>query len=175
MLQVRHAVVSDFSKIFSLYKKVAERIVGIARTADEISEAYVQNFMQHASQTGVELVIANPENPGQIIAEIHSYKLNPRVFSHVLSELTIVVDPDFQGQGAGKLLFNVLLAFITDNRPDILRVELIARESNVKAIEIYKKLGFKIEGRMENRIKNSKGFEADIPMGWFNPRYQTNL
>jgi ribosomal protein S18 acetylase RimI-like enzyme len=61
-----------------------------------------------------------------------------------------------------------LLDDIQLNRPDILRVELIARESNSKAIQLYEKLGFKIEGRFENRISNdNNSFEADIPMAWF--------
>ena len=37
----------------------------------------------------LQLVIDHPENSNQIIAEIHCYKLIPKVFSHVLSELTI--------------------------------------------------------------------------------------
>jgi ribosomal protein S18 acetylase RimI-like enzyme len=81
--------------------------------------------------------------------------------------LTIAVHPDFQGFGIGKALFTELMRQTTENRPDILRVELIARESNAKAIEFYKKLGFAAEGRMTNRIASvGGGFEADIPMAW---------
>jgi len=59
-----------------------------------------------------------------------------------------------------------------DVRSDILRIELIARESNKKAIAFYQKLGFQIEGRLLNRIKTESGFEADIPMAWMNDNYQ---
>jgi ribosomal protein S18 acetylase RimI-like enzyme len=46
-------------------------------------------------------------------------------------------------------------------------VELIARESNAKAIAFYQSLGFVIEGRFERRIRNPDGsLEADIPMAW---------
>jgi putative acetyltransferase len=52
-------------------------------------------------------------------------------------------------------------------------VELIARESNLKAIELYQSLGFLIEGRLEMRIKTTDNhYEADIPMGWQNPNYE---
>ena len=35
---------------------------------------------------------------------------------------------------------------------------------NRKALEFYQKLGFKIEGRLEKRIRGAHGgFEADIP------------
>lgn len=47
------------------------------------------------------------------------------------------------------------------------RVELIARESNTKAIAFYHSLGFEIEGAMRGRIQNIDGsVENDIPMAW---------
>lgn len=50
----------------------------------------------------------------------------------------------------------------------ILGIELIARESNQRAINFYQTLGFVIEGKMLNRIQSvDGGFEADIAMAWF--------
>jgi putative acetyltransferase len=91
----------------------------------------------------------------------------------VLSELTIAVDPDYQGKGLGKMIFTHLLDYITNNRSDVMRVELISSESNVKAISFYQSLGFTPEGKFERRIRNNKNeFEADIPMAWFNPNFK---
>lgn len=57
-------------------------------------------------------------------------------------------------------------------RPDILRLELLTRESNTKAIKFYEKLSFKIEGKFENRVLISDNkFESDIAMVWFNKNY----
>lgn len=71
------------------------------------------------------------------------------------------------------MLFKELLSVIENTKLDILRVELIARESNKKAIAFYERIGFIIEGRLENRIKNTNGtFEADIPMAWMNKNYK---
>jgi ribosomal protein S18 acetylase RimI-like enzyme len=169
---IRQANPSDKYKILNLYKRVAEKTMGIARTESEIDENYVQSFMDNSRDTGIELVIDGNSDSKEIIAEIHCYKLGPKVFSHVFSELTIVIDPDCQGKGIGNSIFTHLLDFISANRPDILRVELIARESNQKAINFYKKLGFTVEGRFKNRITSNEGsFEADIPMAWFNKNY----
>ncbi len=91
----------------------------------------------------------------------------------MLSELTVAVDPNYQGKGIGKLIFQSLLNIIQEERNDILRVELITRESNQKAIQFYQKLGFIIEGRFEKRISASTNtFEADIPMAWFNLNFK---
>jgi len=170
---VRKAVASDEEKILWLYKKVSNTIGGLARTNDEITNAYVNHFCSRSQTNGIQLII---EIENTIVAEIHCYKLEPFVFNHVLSELTIAVDPDFQGKGLGKLIFQSLLQIIEKDRNDILRVELIARESNQKAIQFYQKLGFVIEGRFEKRISAStNSFEADIPMAWFNKNFNSSI
>ena len=142
--------------------------IGIARQADEISWEYVENNLSKSLLTGICLVA---EEDSQVVAEIHSYKLVPKVFDHVLSELTIVVHPDWQGKGIGKEIFTAFLMEVKTNRPEILQVELIARESNSKAVKFYQKIGFRIEGKLEKRIVNPDGtFESDIPMGWVRDR-----
>lgn len=170
---IRKAVVEDFEKIFDLYNMVSQTIGGLARTENEITKDYVKNFVEKSLQNGAQFVIVDKLHNEKIIAEIHCYKLEPGVFGHILSELTIAVDTRYQGRGFGKKLFQTLLDDIMENRNDIFRVELIARESNTKAIRLYENLGFKIEGRLVNRIKNNESFfEADIPMAWFNPNFK---
>lgn len=176
MFVPRHAQAADSVAIFELYQRVAAQGGGIARTASEITPSYVEHFMQGvALHRGVELVLDHPTVEQRIIAEIHCYQLSPKVFGHLLSELTVVVDAEFQGQGLGRLLFEYLLNYIRQYRSDILRVELIARESNTKAIALYRSLGFVVEGRLERRIgSEAGGFEADIPLAWFNEAYQAS-
>ena len=161
---IKSATPEDKAGIVALYRAVAAIEGGLARTAEEVSEEYVAHFVGKSLEGGFCLV-ARETDEGPIIGEIHSYPIGPRVFAHVLGELTIAVHPAHQGLGAGKLLFTELLRRVDQERPDILRVELIARESNRKAIEFYQKLGFKVEGRLENRIRSvGGGYEADIPM-----------
>jgi ribosomal protein S18 acetylase RimI-like enzyme len=170
---IRKAVVKDFEKIFDLYNLVSKTIGGLARNENEITKDYVKNFVEKSLQNGIQFVIVDKLNHEKIIAEIHCYKLEPSVFGHILSELTIAVHTEHQGKGLGKKLFETVLDYIMENRNDILRIELIARESNTKAIKLYENIGFKIEGRLVNRIKNNENnFEADIPMAWFNPNFK---
>lgn len=154
----------DCPAIAQLYREVAAIEGGLARTADEISDEYVENFVSKSIKSGI-IIIARKDE--MIIGEIHGYALEPKVFAHLLGELTIAVHPDFQGFGVGKAIFTDFMRQVKKDRPDILRVELIARESNQKAIEFYQKLGFEVEGRMKGRIRGVDGnFEADIPMAW---------
>ncbi len=163
---IKKGIADNVGSIFSLYQKVASIEGGLARNKDEITTEYISSFVKKSIYSGV-IFVAVDETTTNTIGEIHCYSPNIQVFAHVLGELTIAVDPVYQGKGIGRLLFEKLLDTIINERPEILRVELIARESNAKAIAFYETLGFIIEGRFDKRIKSvSGGFEADIPMAW---------
>ena len=92
MYTTRFADKTDEIKIFNLYKQVAKNFGGITREEDEITQEYISNNLQKSLTTGVCLLIDNPDNKEVILAEMHCYKLEPRVFNHLLSNLTIVVN-----------------------------------------------------------------------------------
>jgi len=172
MFIVRPATAADSPKILALYKAVGAAPIGIARSPEEVTADYINKFMQQCAERGIELVIENPENDSEIIAEIHCCTPVPKILHHLLSDLTIAVHPNFQGRGLGKKIFSHLLDLIKNTRPGILRVELFTQSSNERAIALYTKLGFIPEGRFENRVMNRHGIlEADIAMAWFNPAY----
>ena len=172
-MHIRTADIDDFSRIKTLYKEVARHKGGIARLENEITDEYIESLITKSLATGLIIVAEHPDDPEQIIAEIHAYKAGISVFNHVLGELTLLVHPAFQGKKIGRTIFTIFLEEIGSNRHDIGKVELIARESNMKAIELYESLGFTIEGRLEMRIKTPEGnYEADIPMGWQNPNFE---
>ena len=168
----RLACEQDHDMLLRLYLAVAGNEGGIARSRLEIDDNYISTIIKESMQRGIIFVVSD-DTGKKIIAEIHGYRPGIKVFNHVFSDFTIVVDPEYQGCGIGKYIFNVFLSEVKNNHPDILRVELIVRESNQKAIEFYKKIGFEIEGRLEKRIFNQFGkYEADIPMAWFNPSFK---
>ncbi|MCK9408863.1 MAG: N-acetyltransferase [Bacteriovoracaceae bacterium] len=165
-ITLRKSFVNDIPGIEELYQRAAVHEGGLARTASEITRDYVEHFVSKSIYSGIEIIAAGDE-PGRIVGEIHCYANGIAALSHVLTDLTIAVDPEYQGKGVGRMLFTELLNDVTVNRPDILRVELIARESNLRAISFYESLGFKKEGRLTKRIKRSNGdFEDDLVMGW---------
>jgi ribosomal protein S18 acetylase RimI-like enzyme len=89
-------------------------------------------------------------------------------FQHVLWDLTVAVDPDFQGRGIGESLFRALFAGAATLTPKIERIELVVREGLTHAIRLYERLGFQLEGRFERRFRVPNGtYEADLPMARF--------
>ena len=169
--KIRVSRIEYWQEILDLYRSAALIPGGLARSSEEISADYVRIFLKKSQETGVSMIALEGMNT---VGEIHAYKLDPKVFSHILSELTVVVHPDYRGKGVGKALFSAFLKEVETKRPDILRVELVARESNQKAIRLYASLGFEQEGRLEKRIESGDGtFEADIPMAWINPAFKS--
>ena len=172
-MHIRNAVIEDVNRIQDLYKLVARQGNGIARSEDEITEDYIRKFITRSLENGLIIVAENPANPDELIGEVHAYKPGIEVFDHMLTNLTIVVHPYFQGKKIGRTLFTIFQEEIALHRPDIGRVELFTRESNTKAIKFYQSIGFTIEGRLEMRIRTpDKNYEADIPMGWQNPNFE---
>ena len=161
---IRKTIISDIDKVYSLYIATASIPGGLARNKEEITKEYIFNFISKSIERGLSLVI---EKNGEISAEIHAYRADIKVFHHVLSELTICVHPDRQGESLGRKIFSEFMRIVQTEMKDIQRVELIARESNIKAIKFYQSLGFEIEGCLRNRIDGILGgLENDIPMGW---------
>lgn len=170
---IRNAIPGDLQQIVELYRLVALVPGGLARTFDEITEVYINTCMRSSAEKGFEFVAIANEASGEVIGEIHCWQPEPAVFSHVFSNLTIAVHPMVQSKQVGRALFTHLLHHIETNCSSILRVELIARESNQRAIQFYESLGFKQDGRFEKRIRNHHNqFEADIPMAWMNPGFK---
>lgn len=172
-VEIRYATLDDLEAIRALYHAVTLQGSGIARKTAEVTDQYIRSFIRKSLEQGI-ILVAQQSIGGELVAEVHTARMGPQVFSHVLSDLTIVVHPAFQEYGIGRNIFQALLKEVEDHHPDILRVELVAKESNERALKFYELLGFVKEGRFEKRIaSDGGGFEADIPMAWFNPKYNS--
>ncbi|MDF2187103.1 N-acetyltransferase [Paraflavitalea sp. CAU 1676] len=171
-VEIRYATLDDLEAIRALYHAVTIQGTGIARRTEEVTDQYVRSFIKKSIERGIILVAQEAVN-GLLVAEIHTCRMEPMVFSHVLSDLTVVVHPAFQEHGIGRQLFETLLKEVELRHPQILRIELVAKESNERALRFYEQLGFVKEGRFERRIaSDGGGYEADIPMAWFNPAFK---
>jgi putative acetyltransferase len=170
VLPVRRARADDFAGLKTLYQEVAKTVGAILRTPNEITDDYIRRILDASLARGLILVAHEESDPQRLLASIHAYRPEPKAFSHVLSNLTIVVHPLFQGKGVGRLVFSNFLDAIKNEFPTIYRVELLALESYLRGLLLYETLGFVREGRLESRVRGITGeYEAEILMAWFNP------
>lgn len=174
--RIRKSSPADSEAVLALYKEVVRRSGGIIRIEKEVTDEYVQSFLEKSLNSGIAFHIPHPNQDHSIIAEVHAYKAGLSAFRHILTDLTIVVHPDFQGQGLGKQIFIAFLEEVKAKFPEVLRVELFVREQNTGAIHFYKKMGFLEEGRLKDKILNVDGsLETPIEMTWFNPHFQNKI
>jgi len=161
---VRSATLADAAAILALHRKVAALPGGLAREPGEVTADYVAHVMEAAADGGVNLVAVSAD--GAVCGELHVERMKVGIFTHVLTDLTVAVDPDWQGRGVGSALFGALIATARTMTPPIHRIELWTGAANLGAQRLYQRLGFKIEGRMIGRGRHPDGsVEDDIVMG----------
>lgn len=166
-MTTRPATPADHSALLALHQAVSQDPNGIARTLDEITETYIASLLKITPPNGLQLVV---EHEGELIGGIHAAKYGLHIFNHVLTHLTIVVHPAWQGKGVGKALFIKFLEEVRINFPEVRRVELEARASNEASLGLYRSLGFVQEGVYRNKTRNLDGsFVDSIPMAYAVP------
>ena len=169
---VRKARKADRDQILQLYLRVAGVPGHLARRESEVDEEFVDELLRESMDRGLALVLHHFATP-RIVGLIHAVRGAPESLRHVMAQLTILVDPAFQRRGGGTVLFSSFLAEVEAGFPEVLRVELRARASNLHALRLYESLGFEREGLFSRRILGADGeLEDGIPMAWINPRWR---
>ncbi len=100
-VEIRYATLDDLEAIRALYHAVTLQGSGIARKTAEVTDQYIRSFIRKSLEQG-----NHPGSPA--IESVESWwrkctrpAWTPKVFNHVLSDLTIVVHPAFQEYGIG--------------------------------------------------------------------------
>jgi ribosomal protein S18 acetylase RimI-like enzyme len=162
----------DAPVLLELYQTIADKTGGFVRTRDELTLDYAQKVIGRVLDGGVGICAL--DNSKRMVGAITAHKFGLKVFDHVLSGITVGVHPTLQSKGIGRRLFLDFIEHVQNSRTEILRVELMARDSNSRQIAFYEAIGFRREGTFEKRIRNLNGdFESDIAMAWLKPEDMT--
>lgn len=131
---------------------VRENIMGITSERITRAEAFINGLTEDQH-----LFVAEVEDEGikRVVGTVGlTVNKSPRV-RHSAS-LGIMVHRDYQGMGIGRALLKKILE-VSDNWLMLVRIELGVFVDNEKAINLYKSLGFEIEGRKKYAaIRNGK-------------------
>ena len=77
--------------------------------------------------------------------------------------ITIMLDTKYHSKGIGSALMYEIINF-ADNILKLKRIELTVFETNINAIKLYEKFGFRIEGKKEASIYLNDRFENELLM-----------
>lgn len=83
---------------------------------------------------------------------------------HYSGNISIAIHDDYQNQGIGGLLLDTLLD-LADNYLGLIRLELDVTAENERAINLYTKRGFEIEGRLKKAHFIRGQFQDVLIMG----------
>ncbi len=169
-MNIRTTTKHDRIRVAKIYRSVSGEMETITRRTHEITETYIFSLLNRAKDQIVSLVAESDD--GDLLGVIHAVKNGLESYDHILSDLTIIVRPEYQGKGVARALGIAILEYIVENRPDVWRLEVESRTEKTR-LDIFAKAGFVWEGEIKNRIRNIDGSFADsILLVWFNPNFK---
>ena len=122
-------------------------------------------------ERGLVLVI---ERDNEIIGYFKAFTSKFKCLAHVLGDGTLMIHPSYQS-GYGAKLFLRFLHEIKTNMRHIMKFEILPHEVNKLAIQMYYKLGFKLEVNNSSKIRNYDGsFGGEVLMSWKNDNFCSN-
>jgi tRNA-Thr(GGU) m(6)t(6)A37 methyltransferase TsaA len=165
MITIRDAIPEDASALMKGEKKISETPGFLASRPHELTEeSFRQKIESLAQKQNGKYIVA--EEKGRILAHAFLDPMGLAAVEHIV-RLTIAVHPGNQEKGIGEKLMTHLIAW-AKAEPSVEKIELHVRAVNLRAIRLYKKLGFHIESRLRKRIKFSDGkYSDDFEMGLF--------
>lgn len=142
---------------------VRENILGIISERKARSEAFINGLSENDH-----MLVAEVEEEGKkkVVGNIAlNVNRNPRLRHS--ANIGIMVHKDYQGKGIGKELFKKIID-LADNWLMLVRLELSVFTDNERAINLYKSMGFQIEGTKKYAsIRNGK-YEDEYSMARYN-------
>ena len=165
MITIRDAIEADSVTLTAAEKLIAATPGFLIPRPHEYAEVDVRKKIEDLSRrTNGKYVVA--ESDGKIIGHALLDPMGLEAIAHI-TRLSIVVHPGYQAKGAGEALLKHLITW-AKTEPSVEKIELNVRATNERAIRLYERLGFQIEGRLKNRIKFPDGrYVDDVLMGLF--------
>ena len=158
---IRPAKVEDAEVIMTYAEHLFRSTDQVLTTPEEYTitleqeEAWIRGFEGNANSL---LLVA--ETQGRVVALL-DFSAKIRWKARHSGELGLSVHPEYQRQGLGRAMMEVLIAWAR-SAPGVEKLILQVFETNHKAILLYQSLGFKEEGRFVKGIKQSNGAYVDL-------------
>ena len=147
---IRQITVNDAERFLNLSKALDQETTFMLLEPDERTttveqqQKHIETILDSDNQT---MLVA--EIDGQLIGFLGVFGMNVRRKKHSVY-LVIGILQAYTGQGVGTKLFSELEKWAKEH--DITRLELTVMVHNARAIALYKKLGFVIEGTKKHSL-----------------------
>lgn len=158
----RNPVVEDAENIVNFYNFVGGETSYLSFEKDEYPntvEGQIEDIKAlEGNQTNTMLLAMD----GEKIVGIATISSSHKIKSRHEGELGIVVAKDYHGRGIGSELIRRLIEWAKGNGITT-RIKLDTRADNVKAVSLYLKFGFVVEGCLKNStLLNGKYYDLYV-------------
>jgi putative acetyltransferase len=142
---IRRAQVSDAADIAELMSD-PEVFGGLLQLPHPSEEQWRQRLTENVSPGKPDLHLVAIVD-GKVVGTAGLHPLGTALRRRHAMELGVCVAAHAQGHGVGKALMTALLDY-ADNWAQVLRTELTVYTDNERAIGLYRRFGFEVEGTM---------------------------
>jgi putative acetyltransferase len=163
-ISVREATPADAAALLAHLKALAaEPGINIPLAPDEITTTLDQEKSLLASiAEAPNAIMLVAEADGALVGELSLRAISPRRAVCHVATLGMSVKHDWRRKGVGRALMTEALAWAPT--AGITRVELYVYARNAAAIALYEQLGFVVEGRRRNFIREGDAYLDDLVM-----------
>lgn len=160
-MPINYSNINDAKALKDLYQLIAASSNTLGMLPEECTLEHFEQVIEKSNDYGI---IIGADEDQKLIGFVYAYKLNLKLFDHMLSNMAIGVHPQYQRQGIAKNLLEKFFEAV-DQEQSIIRVELIAA-ANPSAIKLYENFGFKKEGTLAKRATLHNKLVDNIAMAW---------
>ena len=163
-LKIRPIEVSDAENMIVYLDQIAGESENLTFGLGEIEItlekeiSYLESLQGNGNQM---MVVATVDE--EIVGNI-SYNGGHRLRTRHVGEFGISVRKDYWGKGIGKALLQNLIDWAKAS-PYCEKINLRVRDDNIRAISLYRKLGFQVEGLIKKDMKINGEFVDCLFMG----------
>ncbi|OCA90533.1 acetyltransferase [Bacillus sp. FJAT-27225] len=147
---IRSLEISDAEKFLALNKRVEESGFMLYEPGEKQTTVEQQRKMIERVSAEERTIFFVAEREGELAGFIAAFGGTVRRKSHS-AYLVLGVDEKFRGQGVATQLFHRV--FDWANEKEITRLELTVIKTNIHAFNLYRKMGFVIEGEKVHSLK----------------------
>lgn len=129
-------------------------------------EKYTSSFENRQKDESARQFIAYAEEVRIGYTNLHQINLR-----HRTAVLAIMLDPDNQGKGYAEEVVRSIIDY-GFNQLNLNKITLDVVDYNEKAVHIYEKVGFKVEGKKEQQYFIQGKYHTSLAMGLLRENYQ---
>jgi putative acetyltransferase len=137
----------DTEMLWKMFSKLSDK--SLSNLAPPFTKERIERWTSNIDYDKIlTLVAVVQEKDEQRIVGSASLSLNQREISRHTAELAIAVHDDFQNMGIGTALLKLQLGIAKMKRLN--KIWLLVNTDNDRAVHIYQKAGFEIEGKLRD-------------------------